>query len=57
MRAMDEESLSQLMTQNGVDLSAFGIGEAKTLYELAQEITRGESHLSNADLVLGNGLY
>ena len=45
----DEEKLAALMEKHSIDVSLFGVEDAKTLYELGQELSRGESHLTTTD--------
>merc|ERR1712232_631847 len=42
---IDEDGLKGMLEENKIDTSKFGTDGAKTLYEFAQEIARGESHL------------
>ena len=50
--ALDEASLAKKLEKGGVDVSRFGKEDAKTLYEFAQELQRGQSYLEGA----GSGL-
>jgi len=42
---IDEEGLIAMLEENKIDIGKFGDDGAKTVYEFAQEIARGESHL------------
>jgi len=42
---MDEEALRTYLTKNNVDISKFGIGQAKTLKDISSELMKGESQL------------
>jgi len=46
---MDETELSQLLTKHGVDISAFGQGEAKKVSDLLAEIHNEEAALVERD--------
>lgn len=43
---VDEDELKRQLEQHKVDTLQFGLEDAKTLHEFAQELARGESHLT-----------
>lgn len=45
----DVDALQKQLEEGGVDTTQFGMDDAKTLYEFAQEMSRGESHLTTDD--------
>tara|TARA_B100000745_G_scaffold254553_1_gene176986 strand:+ start:311 stop:862 length:552 start_codon:yes stop_codon:yes gene_type:complete len=49
---MDLEQLKKLLADHGVDISAFGIGKAKTLANLLEEVNSGETQLEVAEGIL-----